>query len=155
MNKYLKLLESCPAWSSCSVVMNPTSIHEDAAGPGLPQWVKDPALPWAVVADTACILHHYELWRRLATTALIWPLAWELPYTWSAILKKTPPPPKKNLPSLNIVVYTFNDIIIFTIKVLNIPFLDVIYIFSTKEWNMSWFENSCEKSTCPEIILLI
>ena len=39
-------------WSSChgSLVMNPTSIHEDAGLiPDLAQWVKSLALPWAVV----------------------------------------------------------------------------------------------------------
>ena len=31
-------------------IMNPTSIHEDASSfPGLPQWVKDLVLSWAVV----------------------------------------------------------------------------------------------------------
>ena len=31
-------------------VMNLTSIHEDVRfNPGLPQWVKDPVLQWAVV----------------------------------------------------------------------------------------------------------
>ena len=79
-------------WSSCcgSVEVNLTSNYEDTGLiPDLAEWIKVPALPWAVVyvTDSAQIWFLW-LWCRPAVMAPIWTLAWELPYATCVALKR-------------------------------------------------------------------
>ena len=71
---------------------NTTRNHEVAGLiPSLTQWVKDPALLWAVVQVT----DRARIWRccgsgigRSVAAALIRPLSWEPPYAMGAALEK-------------------------------------------------------------------
>ena len=73
-------------------VKNLASLHDGVGSiPGLAQWAKDLALPWAVCgvghghgSDLALLW----LWCRLAAAAPIPPLAWEPPYAIGLALKK-------------------------------------------------------------------
>ena len=70
---------------------NPTGNHGvEGSIPGLAQWVKDMALLW--------------LWRRLAATTPIRPLAWEPPYAVGAALKGQKTKIKKS------ILYTTNNV---------------------------------------------
>ena len=79
-------------WSSHrgSVVMNPSSIHEDAGWiPGLAaQWVKDPTVSCGVGQRCGLDPVLLHLWCRLTAAAPVCPLAWELPWAMSEVLNQ-------------------------------------------------------------------
>ena len=54
----------------------------------LAQWVKGSSVAMSCGIGHRCHSDPMWLWRRLAAVALIWPLAWELPYVADAALKK-------------------------------------------------------------------
>ena len=77
--------------SSCcgSAIMNPTGIHEDAGViPSFIQWVGDAVLSYSVGHRHGLDPPLLWMWCRLAATAPIWPIAWELPYAKGVALKR-------------------------------------------------------------------
>ena len=68
------------------------SVHEDVGSiPGLTQWIKNLAFATSCGISHRCGLDPVLLWLwcRLAATAPIQPLAWELPYAPGVALKRS------------------------------------------------------------------
>jgi len=90
--KYNFSLKKTWGTSHCgSVVMNPTSIHEDAGTiPGLFQWGKDlVGVPETCGVGRRCGSDlGLGLWCRSAATALMRPPAWKLPYAMGTDLRR-------------------------------------------------------------------
>ena len=92
--------------SSChgAVETNQTRNHEVARSiPGIARWVKDLALPSAVVYvghRLGSDLTWLWLWHRLAATAPTGPLAWEPPYVMGAARKSKKKKEKKKKASI-------------------------------------------------------
>ena len=71
------------------MVTNPTSIHEDAGLiPGLSQWVLGSSVAVNHSAGHKCSSDPMLLWLWHRPAALIQPLAWKLPYTMGAALRR-------------------------------------------------------------------
>ena len=85
-----------PLWCSGN-----KSNHEvSSLIPGPAQWVKELALPWAVLyVGHSCVsyLALLWLWRRPVATALIRPLAWEPPCASGAALNRQKTKKKDNI----------------------------------------------------------
>ena len=70
--------------------MNPTRIHEGSCLiPGLTQWVKGSGVAMSCGVGCRCSSDPglLWLWSRPVATALIRPLAWEIPYAIKDILQ--------------------------------------------------------------------
>ena len=116
-----------------AVETNPTRNYEVVGSiPGLTQWVKDPALLWAVVlgrrrgSDPTLLW----LWHRPATTVSIRPLTWDPPYAAGAAqeIAKREKKKKRNV---------------------TLPLTHCLFLFS-KVFDQRWSDHP--PSMCPSVL---